>query len=148
MHGMDEYTRATYQLIHDFKNEYAATMYVAQQTRKLLTQSRNALTESEAMSWVVSRKPKSELSQYIQKCNPRIRHRKYSLLNNYAASIDDIELRKCFQDSAVKSMKAHKLIINYSELDDANCTRLRILLKQYWLEYLETSLPDTPLHSF
>lgn len=143
---MDDSTNYTYQLIQEFGNEYAATMYVARKTRELLTKTNNALTESEAISWIISRKPESELQDYIKARNSRIINRKYSLLNEYLALIDDKELRTSFQNSALQSIKSHKLIICYNQLDSASCTRLRILLKQYWLEHLETELPDATLH--
>lgn len=143
---MSDFSSLTFQFVQKFGNEYAATMYAAQQARNLLTLTHNALTESEAIDWLVSCKPESELKEYIKKCNPRIINRKYSLINDFTANIDDSELKDCFQDSAIKSMKARKLVINYKKLDAANCARLRILLKQYWLEYLENELPDATLH--
>ena len=142
---MDEYIDKAYQLVEKFENEYAATMYVAQQTRKLLDFSHNALTESEAIRWVISGRPESELAEYIKECKPRIRKRKYNLLNDYISLINDKELAECLRESAIQSMKAHKIVASYQNLDDANCTRLRILIKQYWLDYLKNELPDIKL---
>lgn len=142
---MDEHIYNAAQLIERFGNEYAATMYVAQQTRKLLDFSHNALIESEAISWIISGRPESELEEYIKACKPRIRKRKYNLLNEYAVLIDDKELEECFRNSAIQSMKAHKLVVRYQNLDEPDCIRLRILLKQYWIDYLTSELPDAKL---
>lgn len=143
---MYEYTYNVSKLIEEFGNEFAATMYVAQQTRKILTQSNNALTESEAINWILSRKPDSELQDYIEQCKPRVKLRKYNLLNEYASQIDDKELEMCFRDSAIESINAHKLLVSYRNLDSADCVRLRILLKQFWLDYLQNEIPDYKLH--
>ena len=132
-------------LIQRFGNEYAATMYVVKAARMLLNYSKNAITESEAILWVVNGKSMSELDDCIKKRKYALKHRKYSLINEYASLIDSRPLEIKFRECAIKSNKAHRLIIDYGQLDSANCTRLRILLKQYWIDHLQNEMLDKPL---
>lgn len=132
-------------LIQDFENEYAATMYVAKEARKILKSTNNALTESEAITWVLSGKPEAELAAYIQRHRKFIKRQKYSLINEYASKIDDLHLERQFRESAIASNKAHHLVIHYGELDASDSTRLRILLKQYWLEHLTSEIQNHKL---
>lgn len=145
---MSSISESTFKLLDQFNNEYAASMYVAKQARRLLILSNNALTESEAICWVVENRPISELDKYIKKKRAVLKERKYNLINEYATRIDDRELEKAFRSSAIKSNKLHKLTIQYTGLDYCQCTRLRILMKQYWLDHQKFELQDKPLRNF
>ena len=136
------------QLIQQFGNEYAAAMYVAAEVRRVLQSTDNALSESEAIDWVISGEPADSLDSYIKRHKLATKHRKYDLINEYAAGLDNAQLEHQFRESAIISNKEHRLIIKYGKLDAPDCTRLRILLKQYWLEHLESEIKDKKvLHS-
>lgn len=130
------------QLIQQFGNEYATVMYVAAEVRRVLQSTDNALTEAEAIDWVISGEPANVLDSYIRRHRIAIKHRKYDLINEYAARLDNAQLEHQFRESAIISNKEHKLIIKYGKLDAPDCTRLRILLKQYWLDHLESETKD------
>lgn len=125
-----------------FGSEYAATMYVAKEARKLLTRSHNLLSESEAIDWVILQRTDDDLQKYIQEYRHRLRKRKYNLVNEYMSMIDENKLKIQFQKSALQSNKERRLIIDYDNLDEADCTRLRILLKEYWLDHLRNEISD------
>lgn len=124
---------------------YAAAMYVAKKARNIRIRSQNLLTESEAIQWVIDQKSEYDLDKYIKEFKHHLCNRKYSLINEYASDIDDVELRIQFQKSANDSKKNNILSIDYGNLDTYKCTRLRILLKQYWNEHITTEIPDVPL---
>ena len=124
---------------------YAAAMYVAKKARNIRIRSQNLLTESEAIQWVIDQKSEHDLDKYIKEFKHHLCNRKYSLINEYASDIDDVELRIQFQKSANDSKKNNMLSIDYGNLDTYKCTRLRILLKQYWNEHITTEIPDVPL---
>lgn len=130
------------QLIQQFGNEYATVMYVAAEVRRVLQSTDNALTESEAIDWVISGKPAEQLDSYIKRHKAVTKHKKYDLINEYVSMIDDAQLKHQFRESAILSNKKRRLVIQYGRLDAADCTRLRILLKQYWLQHLESETKD------
>lgn len=136
LRSMDKCIEDRAKILQAFDNEYAASMYVAAKAKQILLLSNNALTESEAIHWVISRKPLSELSSYIKKKKAVIREQKYSLINEYASNLYDKSLEAAFRRSAIESNKQHKLIIYYEQLDYTQCVRLRIILKQYWLDHI------------
>ena len=120
-------------------------MCVAKKARNIRIRSQNLLTESEAIQWVIDQKSEHDLDEYIKEFKHHLCNRKYSLINEYASDIDDVELRIQFQKSANDSKKNNMLSIDYGNLDTYKCTRLRILLKQYWNEHITTEIPDVPL---
>ena len=130
------------QLIQQFGNEYATVMYVAAEVRRVLQSTDNALTESEAIDWVVAGEPADQLDSYIKRHKAVTKHKKYDLINEYVSTIDDAQLKYQFRESAILSNKKHRLVIQYGRLDAPDCTRLRILLKQYWLQHLESETND------
>ena len=134
-------------IVNQFNNEYAAAMYVAQEARKVLTATNNAMSESEAIQWVISGKPQAQLQAYIQRKKKFIKHVKYNVINEYAAKIDDSQLEYQFRYSAIQSSKNHRLVISYGSLDPPNSVRLRILMKQYWLDHLKFDMHDTKLRN-
>lgn len=130
------------QLIQQFGNEYATVMYVAAEVRRVLQSTDNALTESEAIDWVISGEPAEVLESHIKRHKAITKHRKYNLINEYASRLDNAQLEHQFRESAIISNKEHRLVIKYGKLDAPDCTRLRILLKQYWLEHLASETKD------
>lgn len=130
------------QLIQQFGNEYATVVYVAAEVRRVLQSTDNALTESEAIDWVVAGKPAEQLDSYIKRHKAVTKHKKYDLINEYASRVDNAQLEHQFRESAIISNKEHRLVIKYGKLDAPDCTRLRILLKQYWLEHLASETND------
>ena len=128
-------------------SEYAASMYVAKKARILLIKSNNLLSESEAIEWVILQKTDADLEAYINEYRHRIRTRKYDLINEYMSMIDSKSLKKQFQSSALKSNTASKLIIDYGDLGPYNSTRLRILMKEYWLDHLQKDITDISIHA-
>lgn len=139
---MDDCIEARSKILDNFKNEYAATMYIAAKARHLLDLSNNALTESEAVSWAIEDRSISELDSYIKKKQFTVREQKYNLINEYASRLYDKKLEFAFRKSAIQSNKSRKLIIYYEGLDYPQCVRLRIILKQYWLEHLQKEIQD------
>lgn len=134
---MDKCIEARSKILQAFdNNEYAASMYVASKAKQILRLSNNALTESEAIYWVTSQKPLSELSNHIKKKKAIVREQKYNLINEYASNLYDKSLEAAFRKSAIESNKQHKLIIYYEQLDYTQCIRLRIILKQYWVDHI------------
>lgn len=140
---MDIDVEVTNQIIQTFKgNPYAASMYVASQARKLLCLSDNALTESEAICWIMQGRSFDELKSYMKRHKSMLKEQKYNLINEYVSEIDDVELQNAFRNSAVQSNKAHRLVICYENLNYCQCTRLRILLKRYWFDHLQFEAQD------
>lgn len=143
---MDKCIEARSKILQAFDgNEYAASMYVASKAKQILRLSNNALTESEAICWVTSQKPLSELSNYIKKKKAIVREQKYNLINEYASNLYDKSLEAAFRKSAIESNKQHKLIIYYEQLDYTQCIRLRIILKQYWLDHITYEIENRAL---
>lgn len=130
-----------------FGSEYAASMYVAKKARKLLKKSKNLLSESEAIEWIILERTDADLEAYMNEYRHRIRKRRYNLINEYMSMIDSKRVRKQFQLSALQSNTASKLMIDYGDLDQYDSTRLRILMKEYWLDHLQKDITDISIHA-
>ena len=124
-------------LVNDFGNIYVAVNYVAAEARRRqATDTR--LSESRAITWVLSGKIPEELSPDYQR-----KQRKsvvISVIEDHLQDVSDDRIKAAVKQSIIKSIGDHHLLYEYLDvLDEGNKARVRVITNMIWykLETLE-----------
>lgn len=123
-------------LIESFGNIYECVNYVAREARDLSNSSELSLTESRALTWILSGEQPSESKQ------PKALLEKGSRLqciDDLLWTVDDPEIQAAVTRSVFKSWRAHHLLYEYINVSDApRQARIRVLTRMVWYALLIT----------
>jgi len=115
-------------------SRYSATVFVAMKARKLAEKYGNIISHAEALSWLLSGKDPSCLSNYQDKIKQR-ELRPLLHAKEYLDSVMDIQVRESVWNSLMKSRNEGHLIYHYEDIYDKDRqARVRILAKKLWYE--------------
>lgn len=110
-----------------FENVFAAINYVSAVARRRRNAVHNCITESEALTWVISGEEpinlRPNLKQYYKHKNRAIEY-----VNDRLCYIDDKDVRRAIQLTIQDYRSSGHLIYNYNNIsDDPRQARVRIL---------------------
>ena len=124
-------------LVDSFGNIYECINYVANEARNLAASSELQLTESAAMTWVLSGTAPDNSS--MQPKQPPERGAKLLEIDELLWTVDDPEIRAAVTRSVFKSWRAHHLLYDYIHVSDSpRQSRIRVLTRMIWYTHLIT----------
>lgn len=124
-------------LLDSFGNIYECVNYVANEARDLANSSELDLTESIAMTWILSgNAPEVSANRSKQKVE---RGAKLLAIDELLWTVDDPEIQAAVTRSVFKSWRAHHLLYDYISVSDGpRQARIRVLTRMIWYAYLIT----------
>ena len=125
-------------ILNQFENEYLATMYIAKKSRELWDLGEGTLTIPESIDWAITNIPPKDLEHRKAMKRQREYERRYGLLDDIVANIDDIAIRNCVRFSGLQSISLKRLVVDYDfHLSPSQFSRVRVIMKLFWDKYLE-----------
>lgn len=115
-------------------SRYAAIMYISKLARHRAKSVHNCITESQAISWVITGiEPKTLRSNLEYRKVRKTMDLRYAM--DRLLFIDDIEVREATRKSIIESRKRNYLIYYYKDVVDPHRkARIRILSNMIWDE--------------
>lgn len=120
--------------IDKYKDPYIACNVLANSARNLCIDNLNCLSESEAISWILTNTPPKKLDKYLQyelhKESRMIEH-----LIDSLCYVDDKDIKACVGLSILNSIGEGHLIYEYRNIENEYLkSRIRILCNIIWNE--------------
>lgn len=125
------------ELTQSFGNIYECVNYVAKEARDMANSLEFDLTESTAMTWILSGDIPE--NKQIQPKQLHIRGAKIAAIDELLWTVNDPEIVAAVTRSVFKSWRAHHLLYDYIDVTDSpRQSRVRILTRMIWYTYLTT----------
>lgn len=123
-------------LVESFGNVYECVNYVAKEARELANSSEVSLTESRAITWVLSGDPPEDVTQPAPILEKRA---KLMCIDDMLWTVDDPQVRAAVTRSAFRSWREHHLLYEYLDVpDEPRKARIRVLTRMIWYAFLIT----------
>lgn len=112
-------------------NRYQAVQYIQKQSRKLLEYTDNRITDSEAITWVLTgEKPDYESRKTFNEITAKY---EYAYVDEILCYIDDKQVCESIRLSISKSKKSKNLVYRYTKgLDESKKSRVRVVTRIIW----------------
>lgn len=115
-------------------SRYAAILYICKVARHRMKRVHNCISESDALSWVVTGIEPKLLKEKLD-IRERRKHLDMIYANDRLLYIDDTEVRKATRDTILLSKNVGYLIYRYRDIsDEPRQARVRILSNIIWDE--------------
>lgn len=125
------------ELTKSFGNIYECVNHVANEARHLANCPDFSLTESTAMTWILSGEPPED--KQIEPQEFHVRGAKIAAIDELLWTVNDPEIIAAVTRSVFKSWRAHHLLYDYIDVTDSpRQSRVRILTRMIWYTYLTT----------
>lgn len=123
-------------LIEGFGNIYECVNYVAKEARDLSQSHDVGLTESRAMTWILSGdQPEEALKEHL----PPEKGARLMSIDDILWTVDDPQIRAAVTRSIFHSWRAHHLLYEYIDVSDTpRQARVRVLTRMLWYTLLIT----------
>ncbi len=113
-------------------SRFSATVFVANEARRLADKYQNVISHAEALSWVLSGEVPQNVKYYKDKLEQRSL-RPLQSANEYLENILDDQVKQSVWRSLVKSNQSGHLIYQYIEVyDKYRQARIRVLTNMLW----------------
>ncbi len=123
-------------------SNYAAILYISGVARRRMKRVNNCISESEAISWIITGKE----PEYLQKKLEYADYRKNIDLiyaNDRLLYIEDTEVREATRETILASKRENHLIYKYKDVsDESRKARVRILSNLIWDEMRQIRLEN------
>lgn len=112
-------------------NRYQAVQYIQKQSRKLLEYTDNRITDSEAITWVLTgEKPDYESRKTFNEITAKYED---AYVDEILCYIDDKQVCESIRLSISKSKKSKNLVYRYTKgLDESKKSRVRVVTRIIW----------------
>ena len=112
-------------------NRYQAVQYIQKQSRKLLEYTDNRITDSEAITWVLTgEKPDYESRKTFNEITAKYED---AYVDEILCYIDDKQVCESIRLSISKSKKSKNLVYRYTKgLDETQKSRVRVVTRMIW----------------
>ena len=112
-------------------NRYQAVQYIQKQSRKLLEYTDNRITDSEAITWVLTgEKPDYESRKTFNEITAKYED---AYVDEILCYIDDKQVCESIRLSISKSKKSKNLVYRYAKgLDESKKSRVRVVTRIIW----------------
>ena len=112
-------------------NRYQAVQYIQKQSRKLLEYTDNRITDSEAITWVLTgEKPDYESRKTFNEITAKYED---AYVDEILCYIDDKQVCESIRLSIRKSDKSKNLVYRYTKgLDESKKSRVRVVTRIIW----------------
>lgn len=115
-------------------SRYAAILYICKVARRRMKRVHNCISESDALSWVVTGIEPKLLKEKLA-IRERRKHLDMIYANDRLLCIDDPEVREATRDTILQSKNVGYLIYRYKDIsDEPRQARVRILSNLIWDE--------------
>ena len=115
-------------------SNYAAILYICGVARRRMKRVNNCISESEAISWIITGVEPKYLHQKLEYAETR-KNLDIIYANDRLLYIDDIDVRESTRETILVSKKEKHLIYKYKDvLDESRKARVRILSNLIWDE--------------
>ena len=112
-------------------NRYQAVQYIQKQSRKFLEYTDNRITDSEAITWVLTgEKPDYESRKTFNEITAKYED---AYVDEILCYIDDKQVCESIRLSISKSKKSKNLVYRYTKgLDESKKSRVRVVTRIIW----------------
>ena len=112
-------------------NRYKAVQYIQKESRRLLEYTDNRITDSEAITWVLTgEKPDYESRKTFNEITAKYED---AYVDEVLCYIDDKQICESIRLSISRSKKSKNLVYRYTKgLDDNQKSRVRVVTRMIW----------------
>lgn len=123
-----------------FGNRFAAIMYISKVARHRMNSVYNCITESQAISWVITGIEPETLKFHLE-CRERRLNMDITYAEDRLLYIEDKQVRDAVRLTVMSARESNYLIYNYKDVvDDFRQARVRILSNIIWDEMLKVRI--------
>ena len=115
-------------------SKFAAIVYVSKLARHRAMSVNNCITESQAISWVITGVKPLRVDEYMHEKELREKA-DLDYAEDRLLSVEDLQVRQAVHDTIIASKEIGHLIYSYSQVyDESRKARVRILSNMIWSE--------------